>query len=290
MANNAQKFLDNNGLLYLWNKIKGILPSKTSELTNDSGYITSADIPAQTPASTTSPKMNGTAAVGTENAYARGDHVHPSDNTKVDKVDGKGLSTNDFTDTLKDKLDGIDDNANNYTLPDASATGKGGVQIGSNIDVNEGTISVKDGTTAQKGVVQLSSAINSTDTDKAATPSAVKQAYDLANGKQSPATSLAGYGIQDAYTKDEVDGLVSAVYRYKGTVSTYAELPSTGRKTGDVYNVETADTEHGIKAGDNVAWNGSAWDALAGDIDLTAYMLKADMAALTNAEIDTICT
>ena len=286
----TQKFLDNNGLLYLWNKIKGILPSKTSDLTNDSGYITSSDIPAQTPASTSTPAMNGTAAVGTENAWARGDHVHPSDTAKVDKVEGKGLRTNDYTDAEKEKLAGIAAGANNYTLPDASTTGKGGVQIGNNIDVNEGTISVKDSTTAQKGVVQLSSAINSTDTDKAATPSAVKQAYDLANGKQSPAASLAGYGIQDAYTKDEVDGLMSAVYRYKGTVSTYAELPSTGRKTGDVYNVETADSTHGIKAGDNVAWNGTAWDVLAGDIDLTAYMLKADMAALSNAEIDAICT
>lgn len=31
------------------------------------------------PASTTTPKMDGTAAVGTENAYARGDHVHPAE-------------------------------------------------------------------------------------------------------------------------------------------------------------------------------------------------------------------
>lgn len=36
--------------------------------------------------------------------------------------------------------------------------------------------------TSSAGIVQLSSAINSTDTDKAATPSAVKDAYDLANG------------------------------------------------------------------------------------------------------------
>lgn len=290
MANEGiQKFLDNNGLLYLWGKIKGILPKSTSELTNDSGYITADDIPAATPASTTSPRMNGTAAVGTEDAYARGDHVHPSDTTKVDKVDGMGLSHNDYTTTDKDKLAGIEDGANNYTLPDATGTVKGGVKIGSNVDVSEGTISVKDGSTAQKGVVQLSSATNSDATDKAATPSAVKEAYDLANGKQSPATSLSGYGIQDAYTKSEVDGLVSSVYHYKGSVANYAALPTSKNKVGDVYNVEAADSEHGIKAGDNVAWTGSEWDVLAGDIDLSAYMLKTDMAALSNAEIDNIC-
>lgn len=37
--------------------------------------------------------------------------------TKVDKVDGKGLSSNDFTTTLKNKLDGIAEGANKYTHP-----------------------------------------------------------------------------------------------------------------------------------------------------------------------------
>ena len=49
---------------------------------------------------------------------------------KVDKVSGKGLSTNDYTTAEKQKLSGIAANANNYTLPTASATVKGGVQLG----------------------------------------------------------------------------------------------------------------------------------------------------------------
>lgn len=125
----------------------------------------------------------------------------PSDTTKVDKVEGKGLSANDYTNEEKAKLGGVEANANNYTLPDASASVKGGVTVGTNVDVSGGKISVKNGTTNQKGVVQLSSATDDTSTTKAATPSAVKAAYDLAAGKQSPATSLAGYGIADAYTK-----------------------------------------------------------------------------------------
>lgn len=36
---------------------------------------------------------------------------------KVDQVDGQGLSTNDFTTTERDKLAGIDENANNYSHP-----------------------------------------------------------------------------------------------------------------------------------------------------------------------------
>ena len=60
-------------------------PKKTSDLTNDSGFITTADIPEGAAASTSTPLMDGTAAVGTELAFARGDHRHPSDTSKADK-------------------------------------------------------------------------------------------------------------------------------------------------------------------------------------------------------------
>lgn len=59
------------------------VPTKTSDITNDSGYITSADVPEGAAASTTTPKMDGTAKVGTETAFARGDHVHPTDTSRA---------------------------------------------------------------------------------------------------------------------------------------------------------------------------------------------------------------
>ncbi len=55
-------------------------------------------------------------------------------NNKVDKVDGKSLTSNDFTDTLKTKLDGIAENANNYSLPTASETELGGVIVDSTLN------------------------------------------------------------------------------------------------------------------------------------------------------------
>lgn len=64
---------------------------------------------------------------------------------------------------------------------------------------------------------------------------------------------------------------LTTVYQYKGSVDTYADLPTTGQKIGDVYNVETADPDHGIKAGDNVAWDGAQWDILGGNHDLSGY-------------------
>lgn len=84
------KFLDENGLLYLWGKIKTLVGGK------------------------------------------------------VDKVEGKGLSTNDFTAAEKPKLEGLE----NYTLPAASADVLGGVKVGSGLSISQGVLSATGGGTA----------------------------------------------------------------------------------------------------------------------------------------------
>lgn len=75
-----------------------------------------------------SPDLDGNVAVPVvtsvngQNGVITGlETVANSDNklsTKVDKVTGKGLSTNDYTTTEKDKLANISPNANNYAHPD----------------------------------------------------------------------------------------------------------------------------------------------------------------------------
>lgn len=65
---------------------------------------------------------------------------------------------------------------------------------------------------------------------------------------------------------------LATVYKYKGSVETYADLPTSGQQVGDVYNVKQADPDHNIEAGDNVAWDGTAWDILAGDTGLSGYV------------------
>ena len=62
---------------------------------------------------------------------------------------------------------------------------------------------------------------------------------------------------------------LATVYKYKGSVETYADLPTSDQQVGDVWKVETADPDHGIKAGDNVAWDGAQWDILGGNHDLS---------------------
>jgi hypothetical protein len=58
-------------------------------------------------------------------------------------------------------------------------------------------------------------------------------------------------------------GLASA-YKYKGSKDKYANLPTTGNVTGDVWNV----TDTGM----NYAWTGTAWDALGSIIDTSNFV------------------
>lgn len=238
-------------------KVNVTVPTATSELTNDSGFITSGDIPEGAAASTTLPKMDGTAAVGAEMAFARGDHVHPSDTTKVDKVTGKGLSTNDYTTTEKEKLAGIEEGANNYTHPTHTAKTSGLYKV--TVDV--------------EGHVSAATAVAKADITALGIPAqdtTYSPATSSANGLMSSTdkAKLDAFGAASEYAK-KTD--LANVYIYKGSVATYADLPATGQTAGDVYNVE-AD-------GMNYAWTGEAWDALG---------MVLEIEYLTNAEIDEI--
>lgn len=74
-----------------------------------------------------------------------------------------------------------------------------------------------------------------------------------------------------------VGNAVSGMYKYKGSVASASNLPTSGQTTGDVYNIESASTYGG--AGMNVAWNGTAWDPLGEIFSITA---------ITNAQIDAL--
>lgn len=63
-------------------------------------------------------------------------------NLKVSTVDGKGLSTEDFTTLLKEKLNSLE----NYSLPIASNDSLGGIKIGSGLTIDQnGVVSATGG-------------------------------------------------------------------------------------------------------------------------------------------------
>lgn len=274
----ANKFLDSNGVVYLWGKIKA--------------YVS--------------------------NAIAN----------KVDKVSGKGLSTNDLTDSLKDHYDAAYTHSTTAHAPSDAEKNtivgiqKNGVDLGidsatrkvninvptktseltndSNFTDNKGTITevkvngtsvgttgvanIPAASTTTYGATKLTSATNSNSETMAATPKAVKAAYDLAATK---VTAVSGKGLStNDYTTAEKDKLaafgaaseyakksdITNVYKYKGSVATYDALPSENLTSGDVYNVESN--------GKNYAWTGEGWDDLGGVFEI---------ASISNTEIDGIC-
>lgn len=237
----ANKYLDENGLLYFWGKVKtyvaSVLPTKTSELTNDSGFITSADVPAGVQPSTTTPKMNGTAATGTESAFARGDHVHPTDTSRAP------LASPTFTGT-----------------PAAPTAAKA---------TNTTQIATTAFVKTVVGDYAAKSSPTLTGTPKAPTASAGD------NSTQIATTAFVSTAVANA-----IAGVTGISY------SVVQSLPQTGQN-GVIYLVAH---NHGTRdAYDEYIWTGSAFEKLGNtDIDLTDYMLKTDMVAITNAEIDTI--
>ena len=82
-----------------------------------------------------------------------------------------------------------------------------------------------------------------------------------------------------------IDTALTSAMTYKGSVATYADLPSSGNKVGDFYNVQ-AD-------GKNYAWDGSAWDDVGGTVDLSALWTSTagqsnTLLAMTVSEINAI--
>lgn len=66
------------------------------------------------------------------------------------------------------------------------------------------------------------------------------------------------------------DSLSNAV-EYKGSKDNFSDLPTTGQRVGDMWNVVNADTKNEVKAGDNVIWNGSGWDNMGGIVDTSVF-------------------
>lgn len=104
------------------------------------------------------------------------------------------------------------------------------------------------------------------------------EGYDNNNFYGLPTTNAILDYLKNYAKKDEI----SKVYKYKGTKTNYSELATSGNTVGDVWNITNADATNGIKAGDNVVWNGTAWDNLSGTVDLSNYLQKGGKQTTTS--------
>lgn len=100
-------------------------------------------------------------------------------------------------------------------------------------------------------------------------------------------TAVEAKGYQNASQVQQlINTAVASVYSVKGSKATYSELPASGNTKGDVWNVQAAYGNY--PAGTNWVWDGEAWDALGGAIDLSGYVLAADLVAMTSTEINAL--
>ena len=91
------------------------------------------------------------------------------------------------------------------------------------------------------------------------------------------------YTKNDTYSKEEIDNKTTNVYRAKGSVQTYQDLPTGGNQVGDVYNVIEAYDDY--PAGTNFVWTDtSTWDALGGEISVIQGVSQEDFDKLVNNE------
>lgn len=270
MATNNNSFIDDVGLGYYDGKIhteiekkadKTTVPTNVSQLVNDSGYITMSQVPEGAVASSTTPKMDGTATVGTESAFARGDHVHPTDTSRLSTTGDASQTTVSF---------------NPAATREAPASGETeAVIIGKVVKylADLGVLAFKDGVVyddldaaIKASLAKADSALQSYTESDPTVPewakAATKPTYTAAEVGAIPATQA------DSFAKKSD---LTAVYRYKGSVTTVAELPSADNTVGDVWNVEADDMNYG--------WTGEAWDPLGQPFQITA---------ITNTEIDAI--
>lgn len=101
---------------------------------------------------------------------------------------------------------------------------------------------------------------------------------EIIDSLESDKTDAALSAAQGKALKTLIDDLkasVAAALDYKGTKDSYDQLPSSGNKKGDVWNVVAA---HGTTpAGTNYAWDGAKWDPLGGTIDLSGYYTESQV-------------
>ena len=134
-----------------------------------------------------------------------------------------------------------------------------------------------------------SSEANSLSYKNSASTSAINASTSASNASKSEVAAKSAQAEAER-ARDEANSAlakISGALKYMGQVDNYNDLPSTGNSKGDTWNVVNADPSHHIKAGDNVAWNGTEWDDLSGVVDLSAYAEKADyQKAITSATAD----
>ena len=231
----ARTYLDYDGLLYFWEKLKSKLSTELSD--------------------------------------------------KVDKVSGKGLSSNDLTDELVAKINRAEENV-------IAAVKVNGSEIAPDSDKTVSiTVPTDNSQLANGAGYQTAANVNAAIAIKSikvngttATPNSSKVVSITVPTNNNQLTNGAGYQTASdvsAAIADALGGVTGISYQIVGA------LPETG-EAGVIYLV--AHPHGDTDSYDEYIWTGSAYEKIGNtDVDLSGYVRTAELSAISNSQIDTIC-
>ena len=218
-------------------------------------------------------EVNAAVAANTEAIQANTTAIQ----SKVDKVNGKQLSTEDYTTEDKTKLAGIAAGAEVNVNADWNAT-EGDAQILNKPDLTKynnlptwvfdaSALYTEEGDDyitvhGNKKNLQTGETTNIGSTIHVATSEHIGY---MSPSDRTTLDTLAANAITSSEVDQKINSAIASVYRVKGTVANYAALPTTNVVVGDVYNLE--DTGANYVATSTTP----TWDKLSETVDLSAY-------------------
>lgn len=293
---NQKKFLDQNGVLYVWTKLKTLLGGKvdkefktgsqsqykvlsdnnlTDELVTKINNAGDSSFSGNYGDLKSKPSINGHELASGENSLetlgiqAAGDYATKAElGNKVDKVEGKKLSTEDYTTAEKTKL--------------------GGVQTGAQVNVIE---SVKVNGVAQ-GVDGKAVDI--------AVPTKVSQlSNDSKFQTETEVTGKVNSAVADKVSQTQMTSAISAATTDMATRAYVTQQLANINKKAVVTSTEEMTDENTIYLMANVGEEDNSYDEYivyegtpekigTTKVDLTNYVQDSDLIAITNGEIDEI--
>ena len=234
--------------------VEAVLTGDITSHNHDSRYISKSNASTYTPTADYHPATkkyvdDTVAAVDvTEQISGKADktYVDSKLDTKVDKEEGKGLSTNDYSDNDRQKVSNIVD----YVTTMRSTTSMN--TMGLSLD--------------KKNVI----------TGSIYTTGSIT--FNSASSKSAGVLTASYFEKLDALPSAEeldqkINTAIGSVYRVKGSVANYEALPKENVTIGDVYNLEDTGANY-------VATSTTPdWDKLSETVDLNGYLTKTDAAS-----------
>lgn len=231
--------------------VEAVLTGDITSHNHDSRYISKSNTGTYTPTADYHPATkkyvdDTVAAVDvTEQISGKADktYVDSKLDTKVDKEEGKGLSTNDYSDNDRQKVSNIVDYVT--TMRSTASMNTMGLSL--------------DKKNVITGSIYTTGSIT----------------FNSASSKSAGVLTASYFEKLDALPSAEeldqkINTAIGSVYRVKGSVANYEALPKENVTIGDVYNLEDTGANY-------VATSTTPdWDKLSETVDLSGYLTKTD--------------